>query len=147
MGSSQRVTSEPGAVIVDTNVFSASLRQTPSELMVLYEPDVGDMRLVISFQTAAEIRYGAAKARWGQRKLEAMNARLATAVTVPPSDALVEEWARLRAECRWAGHAFHAKIHMADLWVAATATLLGLPLVTHDAGFRGVPGLDVICHV
>ncbi|MCL1587263.1 MAG: PIN domain-containing protein [Actinomycetia bacterium] len=128
-------------------MFSASLRQVSSELTDLYRSDVRDVRLIISFQTAAEIRYGAAKAGWGQPRIEAMNRKLAVAVTVPPWDELVKEWARLRVECQRTGHAFHAKRHAADLWVAATATLLSLPLVTHDAGFRGVPGLDVICHV
>ena len=35
-----------------------------------------------------------------------------------------------------------------DAWVAATASLLNLPLLTHDKDFRdlGYPGLTVICH-
>lgn len=135
------------AVVIDTDVFSASLRQTPSALIDLYESDVKDKNLVISFQTAAEIRYGAAKAEWGQARLEAMERRLAVAVKVPPSSRLVKEWAELRVDCWRAGHAFHQKRHASDLWIAATASLLELPLVTHDAGFRGVPRLQVICHV
>ncbi len=135
------------AVVVDTNVFSASLRQTSSELSSLYRSDVKDKRLVISFQTAAEVRYGAAKAEWGQPRLEAMDRRIAVAVTAPPSDPLLREWVRLRADCYRVGHPFHKKMHTADLWIAATASLLGLSLVTHDQGFRGVPGLVVICRV
>jgi predicted nucleic acid-binding protein len=29
-------------------------------------------------------------------------------------------------------------------WIAATAIALGVPLVTQDADFDGVPGLDVV---
>ena len=141
------MTKDAGTVVVDTNVFAANLHEASSDLAELYEVETKRKRLLISFQTAAEIRYGAANAAWGRRRIAEMEQRLAVAVTVPPAGHLVREWARLRSECRRAGHAFHDKAHIGDLWIAATATLLSLPLVTHDGGFRGVPGLDVICHV
>lgn len=141
------MTKDAGTVVVDTNVFAANLQEISSNLVELYELDTTRKTLLISFQTAAEIRYGAANASWGQRRIAAMEQRLAVAATVPPTESLVREWARLRDDCRRAGHPFHEKVHVADLWIAATATLLDLPLVTHDAGFRGVPGLEVICHV
>lgn len=97
------MSSDTEAVIVDTGIFSASFHQSSSEYADLHDSDVRDRRLIISFQTAAEIRYGAAKARWGRKRLEAMNHKLAVAVAVPPSDALVMEWARLRFQCQQIG--------------------------------------------
>lgn len=141
------MTRDSGVVVVDTSVFAANLQEASSDLVKLYELDTKRKVLLISFQTAAEIRYGAVNASWGRRRIAEMEQRLAVAVTVPPADSLVREWANLRAECRRAGHSFHEKVHVADLWIAATATLLDLRLITHDSGFRGVPGLDVICHV
>ncbi|MEE8457828.1 MAG: PIN domain-containing protein [Acidimicrobiia bacterium] len=141
------MTRDLGAVVVDTGVFAANLQEVTTDLVELYEMDTKRKRLLISFQTAAEIRYGAANASWGRRRIAEMEQRLAVAVTVPPADALVREWANLRVECQRVGHSFHEKVHVADLRIAATATLLDLRLVTHDAGFRGVPGLEVICHV
>ncbi len=128
-------------------MYSASLKATPSDVALLYDSDLRDKKPVISFQTAAEIRYGALKDRWGHRRLESLERRLSAAVTIPPHSDLTTEWAVLRNDCRKAGHAFHDKRHAADLWIAATARLIGVPLITHDSGFRDVPGLDVICHV
>lgn len=133
------------AIVVDTNVFSAALKASSSDLIELYASDLDGKKLVISFQTAAEMRYGATRDSWGPRREEILERRLKMAVTVPPSDDLVREWASLRSECYTKGHAFHHGQHTADLWIAATARLIGAPLVTHDKGFIGVPGLDVIC--
>ena len=50
----------------------------------------------------------------------------------------------LWATCRVAGHPLHDKAHAGDLWIAASAVAYGLPLVTDDGIFAGVPGLQVI---
>lgn len=70
---------------------------------------------------------------------------MASALTVPPHDALAHEWAKIRDECRRTEHPYHHKSQSADLWIAATARLVGVLLITHDTGFVGVPGLEVIC--
>ena len=134
-------------VVIDTGLFSDALLPSRDHVVDAYERDLDGRKLVVSFQTVAEVRYGALWRGWGRKRVQAMESHLSTALEVPAHVDLTREWALLRNDCRRAGHAFHAKIHVADLWVAATATLLGLPLVTHDSGFRGVPGLDVICHV
>jgi predicted nucleic acid-binding protein len=103
-------------------------------------------RLIISFQTVAELRYGALNANWGLTKVSEMESQIKRAAIVPPHDDLAHEWARLRVECRAAGHGLADAPHRADLWIAATARLADVPLVTHDALFRGTPGLEVICH-
>lgn len=135
------------AVVVDTGVFSDALSPSRESMRALYAQDLVGRKLLISFQTAAEVRYGALWRGWGEQRLNLMERHLATAVEVPPHDELTNEWAMVRSECRRAGHAFQDKCHIADLWVAATARVFNLPLITHDSGFRGVPGLDVICYV
>lgn len=135
------------SVLVDTGVFSAALSPGSANLIEKYGEDLADRKLLISFQTAAEIRYGALVRRWGPRRIQDLEEHLARATEVPPHAALTREWAIVRNECRQEGHAFQAKVHSADLWVAATAIVLELPLVTHDSGFRGVPRLDLICRV
>jgi predicted nucleic acid-binding protein len=134
------------SVVVDTGVFGAALGSDPRKLRSLYAGDLAGARLVISFQTVAELRYGAINATWGSAKVSEMERQIARAAIVPPHDELAHEWARLRAECRTAGHGLAHKPHRADLWIAATARLADLPLVTHDTVFVGTPGLDVICH-
>jgi predicted nucleic acid-binding protein len=62
-------------------------------------------------------------------------------VIVPSSRDLVVRWAELMVEARRNGR----RMETADAWVAATASLYGAPLVTHNSGdYRGVPGLRVI---
>lgn len=133
------------AVVVDTNVFGAVLGTDRRGLIKTYAQDLTGVRLVISFQTVAELRYGARVAKWRSSRVGQMEGRIRQAAVIPPHDDLASEWAILRQECRLAGHALHSKVHQADLWVAATALILDAPLVTHDTVFRGTPGLTVIC--
>ena len=42
-----------------------------------------------------------------------------------------------------AGHALGQREHDADRWIAATAVRLGIPLVSNDRIFEGVPDLSV----
>jgi hypothetical protein len=133
-------------IVVDTGVFSDGLSPSRDDLGVVYAKDLHGKRMLISFQTAAEVRYGGLKRGWGQRRLSLMEHRLSSAVEVPPHTELTIEWATLRNDCRTAGHAFQDRRHTADLWIAATARLIDAPLITHDSAFRGLPGLTVICH-
>jgi predicted nucleic acid-binding protein len=136
---------EVRSFVVDTGVFGASLGADPLGLVKLYEAELTGARLVISFQTVAELRYGALSSHWGARRTAEMEARIRLAVTIPPHDDLATEWARLRDECRRHGHGLQDKKHSGDLWIAATARLLGLTLVSHDRVHLGTPGLTVIC--
>ncbi len=100
--------------------------------------------VIISFQTAAEIRYGALRGGWGRRRLERVDGLLREATTVFPNEELVNEYVRLRHQCAQTGHALGQKHHEADRWIAATARWLGVPLVAHDAVFRQAPGLELV---
>jgi predicted nucleic acid-binding protein len=52
-------------------------------------------------------------------------------------------YAELRPDCDAAGHALAQTATTADPWIAATAIRLGIPLVSNDGIFRGVPGLQL----
>lgn len=132
------------AILLDTGVFTSVLK-AGSDVAEVYADDIGGMKIVISFQTEAEARYGALVARWGLQRMRALEDRLERAVVVPPQAELSKEWSQLRYECHTLGHAFHHKHHAADLWIAATARWADLPLVTHDSAFRGLPGVELIC--
>lgn len=62
---------------------------------------------------------------------------------VPVSDALLTTAAELRHASRRAGHALHEPVQANDLWIAASAVHIGAPLLTADAVFDGVPGLNL----
>jgi predicted nucleic acid-binding protein len=73
-------------------------------------------------------------------KLDAKIHRVEVVHTGPE---LVLVYAQLRADCEAAGHALAQREHNADRWIAATALRLGIPLVSNDRIFRGVPGLTL----
>jgi len=57
--------------------------------------------------------------------------------------ALCTKWAEVMVAAQSRGY----RIERADAWIAATALLYDLPLVTHNrSGYRGVPDLTIISH-
>lgn len=131
-----------GPAVVDTDVFSADL--VPGSLLAArYRSLTLERPTFISFQTAAEIRFGAQLRGWGTGRLQRMESRLAAAEVIDSGPELIETYVQLRVACHRAGHPLAQKIHDADRWVAATAIRLNLPLVANDGIFDDVPGLSV----
>lgn len=138
-------TETPGtAVVVDTNVFSAGLSGRYSPLADRYAVHLVGRRLVISFQTAAEMRFGALRADWGVRRRRDLEDRISRAVVIPADDQLTIAYAQLRDRCRRHGHPLGANEHTADCWIGATALHVNLPLVSDDRVFHRCPGLVVV---
>ncbi len=129
-----------GPIVIDTNVFGADL-VPGSRLAAVYEPIIVGRPAFISFQTAAELRYGALRRNWGEARMRRLEARIDEAETVHSGPHLVLIYARLRVECERIGHGLHQREHDADRWIAATAMRLGIPLVSNDGIFRDTPGL------
>lgn len=131
-----------GPIVIDTDVFSADLVPR-SRLTELYASIVTGRPAFISFQTVAELRYGALRRGWGEARMLRLDARIARAEVVHSGPELVLIYAQLRAECEAQGHALGQREHNADRWIAATAIRLGVPLVSNDGIFRSVPGLEL----
>ncbi len=129
-------------VVIDTDVYGAGLVPR-SPLAAPYEAIIAGCPAFISFQTAAELRFGAVLRGWGPTRMRALDARINQAVTIHSGPDLVEIYAKLRAACVRAGHALGQRDHDADRWIAATALRLGVPLVSNDGIFAGVPGLSL----
>lgn len=129
-----------GPIIIDTDVFSADL-VPGSRLAERYAPIVSGRPAFISFQTVAELHYGALRRGWGSARRSRLAAKIQRAETVHSGPELVLVCAQLRADCEAAGHALAQREHNADRWIAATAIRLGIPLVSNDGIFRDVPGL------
>ncbi len=131
-----------GSVLLDTNVFTARLREK-SPLASQYAKHLFGQRLLLTPQTVAEARYGALKASWGPIRVRRLAQLTARARLLPVDSETIESVAQLRDQCRLVGHGLHQQVHNADLWIAAAAIRWGVPLVAHDAVFIGCPGLDV----
>jgi len=130
-------------VLVDTDVFSAPLDPHRRLLARQQAPRLAGRIVCVAAQTVAELRFGAIVAGWGPRRTDEVERHVARALVLWPDDDVVWAQARLRAACRAAGHALAHKVHTADLWTAATAVTYGLPLLSGDGIFVGVPGLTV----
>ena len=131
-------------LVVDTGVFSAALsrRRRPE-----FEAQVNRLagnQLFLAVSTVFELRYGALVADWGEPRRARLEEAIATTTVVPVSDALLTRMAELRLACRQAGHPLADPVHANDLWITASALHIDAGLVSADAVFGGVPGLDQI---
>ncbi len=132
-----------GTVLVDTNVFTARLRER-SPLATRYAKHLFGQRIALAPQTVAEARYGALKAMWGSARTEQL-ARLVGRARILPIDIdTIETVAELRNQCRMIGHPLHQSNHNADLWIAATAIRWSIALVAHDAVFTDCPRIHLL---
>ena len=95
---------------------------------------------VISVVTAAELRFGALRARWGDRRLHELEVVISTYVSIAVDDEIARLWAGLREACRGTGVTPGAN----DLWIAATAVRPNCPVATLDNDFSRMPGVRVI---
>jgi len=111
--------------VIDTDVFSADL-VPGSGIAERYAAIITGRPAFISFQTPAELRYGALRRGWGSARMLRLEAKIQRAEVVHTGPELVLVCARLRVDCEAAGHALGQREHNADRWIAATAIRLGV---------------------
>jgi predicted nucleic acid-binding protein len=116
----------PGPLLVDTDVFS----------MIHYGRDTGHRfqallvghPLALSFAAVGELRAGAIKARWGSRRLADQAIFLTAYTVIPANNDVVSRYAPLHA-------ALHSNLKgggVNDMWTAACAVSVGIPVVTNN---------------
>jgi len=128
-------------VVVDTDVVSFLFKSHP--IGAKYDPELAGRVPLISFMTVAEVERWALQYRWGEHRLHWMRLHLRRFTVVPSSPDLCRKWAEVMVAAQAAGR----RIECADAWIAATALLYGVPLVTHNRkDYVGVPSLMLISH-
>jgi tRNA(fMet)-specific endonuclease VapC len=125
--------------VIDTDVVSLLFkRDTRAEA---YKRHLVGRTLVVSFMTVAELEAWALIRNWGEPRRARMREHLRNFVTYPFELPLCGKWAEVTTAARANGR----QIGCADAWIAATAMLHDIPLITHNrSDFNGVPGLTVI---
>jgi predicted nucleic acid-binding protein len=127
------------AVVVDTDVVSFTFKRDPRALP--FRRHLVGQVLVISFMTLAELRTWALIRKWGQASQDRLTRHLGRYHVYFADDPLCQRWAEVVSEARALGR----PIEVADAWIAATAMLLGVPLVTNNpTDSAGVPGLTIL---
>ena len=116
--------------VVDTTVASFILEDRPE--LSAYRPHLEQSSLVyISFQTVAEMKFGALLRNWGDEKQKKLEKFFSGVQVIDSSIELATKWAIVMHEARLAGR----RLETGDAWIAASALLLGIPLLTHDKDF------------
>jgi len=125
--------------VIDTDVVSYLFKgDTRGDL---YQPHLDNKLGVLSFMTVAELDLWAATRNWGMNKREELALFLSPYIVIESSRELCRKWAEIRDQVSRAG----SHLDTANAWIAATALLHDLPLVTHNQEhFARIPNLSVI---
>ena len=130
--------------VLDTNVVAYSITSglVDAETTDFYRDQIENHAVAVSFQTWAELRVGAVIQG---RSLDDLRAAVAGVTIIPYSDQLLDAYVHLRSTARERNRVGRGPLlGAADGWIAATAFLLNVPLVTHDRRLSRIEGIRVI---
>ena len=122
--------------LADTSVFIAS------ETGRIFDADRLPDEIAVSIVTIGELRAGVLAAE----DINTRDHRLSTLMRalelqpIPVDESVADAWARLRILLR--DHGLRMPVN--DSWIAATALALGVPIVTQDADYLELAGVEVI---
>ncbi|MFY1702640.1 PIN domain-containing protein [Micromonospora sp. WMMA1923] len=142
-----RIDTYAGSILCD---FDSDLRDAVLDAMdqMVMAEGVADLEpngATIRFASIAELHYGAAKARWGERRLRALEEAVRRYVVALYDQELARLWGRLKAQAQSAGHPLEHAAQTNDLWICATVIRYEAPLLTlNRRHFDGFPGLAVL---
>jgi len=121
--------------LADTSVFI-------SEIHHELDRDSLPVSLGVSVVTIAELRAGVLLSPNGatRARREAVLEAVLELEPIPIDESIAMAWAELRTEIRDLEFTLSGN----DAWIAATATTLGVPVVTRTAVFDDLPGVEVI---
>ncbi len=129
-------------LLLDTNILLYFVKhRTPRLLMQKINPN--GLKVFVSIVSIAELKSIALKNTWGFRKKQTTISLLDEIIVVDINENFTDTYAEIDAysQCRnpsYTNCPFITPRNMGknDLWIASTAALLGLKLVTTDADFN-----------
>ena len=126
-------------VLVDTDVISYIFKEdTRGDF---YEHHLENKLGIVSFMTIAELDSWATIHNWGDRKRNELELFLSNYTVIESDRELCRSWAAVHFQARRGGR----KIETSDAWIAATALLYQIPLVSHNRKhFDWIKGLQLI---
>lgn len=133
-------------ILVDTNVISEPLRQTPEPAVVEWIDAQAIETLYLAAITVAELRFGVASLPTGKRQdrlresLERQVLPLFAGRVLPFDMAASQAYAESMAKARSAGLA----VGTADGYIAATAAANGMTVATRDTSPFKAAGVPII---
>ena len=129
----------PEEYVVDTDVISYLFRN--DSRAETYRPYLVGGSLAVSFMTIAELDRWVLRRGWGRVRQERMAQFLGQFTIIMADRELCRTWARVSEQARGNGR----PIEVGDAWIAATAIVLGTPLLTNNrAHYLGVDNLRIV---
>jgi tRNA(fMet)-specific endonuclease VapC len=127
------------AIVVDTDVISYIFKK--DSRAALYEPHMVQVPKFISFMTFAELRRWEFQSNWGNVKTAKFELLLSDFGVIFADEKLCNIWANITNETKKKGR----PISTADAWIAATALMFEIPLVTNNRkDFEQIGGLSIL---
>lgn len=128
-----------GPLLVDTDVFS--FVHYRRDRYVDFEPFLLGRALLVAFCTVGELRAGAIKRKWVPPKRSEQERYIAAYTVVQPTTAAVDEYAALHAQLHY--HLKGGGVN--DMWTAAIALALNVPVVTNNRSAAPSPPSRLRC--
>jgi tRNA(fMet)-specific endonuclease VapC len=124
-----------GKLLLDTNAVIAQLGGDPSILAAIDGFDI-----YVPLPALAELYFGAEKSARVNENIQRLDRYVAAAVVLTANLRTAHQWGKVRNNLRLKGR----PIPTNDIWIAAIAVQANLTLVTRDAHFNQVDGLQVL---
>jgi len=136
-------------LLLDTNILIALAKSTNFHALSKFiNPD--NLRVCTSVINIGELKSIALQNNWGGRKFQSLDEVLADVIVIDVNQNLAQIYAEIdafsqRKNPTYGEYSFPTPRNMGknDLWIAATAALLGLKLVTTDADFNHLNGVFI----
>ena len=132
--------------LLDTNVVSEWVKQRPDPGVAAWLAEADEDRVFISVITLAELRHGIERMAAGVRRdrldtwlRDELPQRFEERV-LPVDSAIADAWGSMMARGQAAGHS----LSVMDAFIAATAEVHGLTLVTRDVSDFAVLGQPIV---
>jgi tRNA(fMet)-specific endonuclease VapC len=129
-------------LLFDTNILIYLIKHSNFQSLTdIINPD--KRKVLISVVSIGELKSMAIQNNWGSRKLQAADIVLDKVSVIEANESLANTYAEIdaysqRRNPRYVDYPFLTPRNMGknDLWIASTASLMGLKLVTSDADFN-----------
>lgn len=134
-------------VVADTGVVSELIyrdnTRPPSAWLKTVLPHITGKAIYCSHITVAELMAAAKHPGAVQGRIDVLRGQIALLRVEWPTMEIVERYSDLKAQLS-KGHRLAAKAAEADRWIAATALVLDLPVLSNDGAYANVPDLHHI---